>query len=107
MVHPVLGCSGYAQRPEDARVPIKLVIVSGNVLKKTYAHSATQFKNLTHISPKEAAFIMKHPIDAYSIHEASQKALRATWDNLKSSNNFQDDSADAFRHFYWSAVEFP
>lgn len=78
--------------------------LSGNVIAKGYDKSNQGFKNETGKSLREAAFIAKHPIDAIAIYQSAQKALNLTWDNFKSSHNFQDDRADAFRHFVWSAL---
>lgn len=43
-------------------------------------------------------------MDAFYIHQAAETALNATWKNLKSSNHFEDDDTDAFRHFVWSGL---
>ncbi len=78
--------------------------LSGTVINK-HADSGNQgFKNLSGISLSEAAFIVKHPMDAYLIYQAAQQALSATSDNMKSSHHFEDDKADAFRHFVWSGL---
>jgi hypothetical protein len=78
--------------------------LSGNVITDEYDKSNQGFKNKTGKSLAEAAFITKHPMDAFAIYQSAQKALNLTWDNFKSSHNFQDDRADAFRHFVWSAL---
>ncbi len=54
------------------------------------------------MSANEALFILKHPLDAFQIYQAAQKAIEATWNHLKSDHNYEDDNTDAFRHFVWS-----
>lgn len=78
--------------------------LSGNVITDEYDKSNQGFKNKTGKSLAEAAFITKHPMDAFAIYQSAQKALNLTWDNFKSSNDFQDDRSDAFRHYVWSAL---
>lgn len=78
--------------------------LSSNVINP-YKNTANQFiKNQVGISAKEALFILKYPLDAYSIHQAAQKANQLTWSNFSSLNNFEDDKSDAFRHFVWSGL---
>jgi hypothetical protein len=78
--------------------------LSANAIKKTYDDGKQVFKDKTSISPREATFIAKHPIDTFKIYEDAQKALKITRDNMKSSNGFEDDRSDAFRHFVWSCL---
>lgn len=70
-----------------------------------YKDKANQFiKNKTGVTSKEALFILKHPLDALKIYQAAQQALKTTWSHLKSFHNYEDDHADAFRHFFWSGL---
>ncbi len=78
--------------------------LSSNVINP-YKNMANQFiKNQVGCSAKEVLFILKNPLDAYSIHQAANKANQLTWSNFSSSNNFEDDKSDAFRHFIWSGL---
>jgi hypothetical protein len=76
-----------------------------NYVLETYDQELQKYaKDKTGISTSEAKFILKYPIDAYKIYQASRKASDLTWKHQKSSNDFRDDRADAFRHFVWSAL---
>lgn len=78
--------------------------LSGNVIAKSYDDVGRFFKRSSGISLKEAAFISKHPMDAVYIYQAAEIALNSTWNHFKSSNHFEDDHTDAFRHFVWSGL---
>lgn len=101
-----LGANTYFKPSKLIAVPGvgQRLALSSNVIKKTYDLGKQAFKDKTSISPREAAFIAKHPLDALKIYQDAQKALRLTWDNMKSSSGFEDDRADAFRHFVWSGL---
>jgi len=76
--------------------------LSANVIDH-YKDRANQFiKDRTSVSANEALFILKHPLDAFQIYQAAQKAIEATWNHLKSDHNYEDDNTDGFRHFVWS-----
>lgn len=78
--------------------------LSGNVIDHQKNKLNQFFKDQSGISAKEALFVLKHPMDAFKIYEASQKAIQATWNKLKSSHHYEDDNTDAFRHFMWSGL---
>lgn len=78
--------------------------LSNNVIDQYGNKFAQIFKDKLGISAAEALFILKHPVDSYSIYEMSQKALHLTWAHQKSSTGFEDDRADAFRHFIWAGL---
>lgn len=78
--------------------------LSANVVDK-YGNKLGQYtKEKSGVSAAEVLFILKHPIDSLKIYEASQKALLLTWKHQTSLNKFEDDQADAFRHFIWSGL---
>jgi hypothetical protein len=78
--------------------------LSGNVITEFKDSLNRRFKSLTGASLGEAAFVAKHPLDAFTIYQLAQKSLKLTWDNFDSKSNFEDDRADAFRHFVWSSM---
>lgn len=78
--------------------------LSTNMIDR-YGDKGNQFiKNLTGASAKEILFTLKYPLDAFKIYGAAQTAIQKTWDNFESSNDFEGDKADAFRHFVWSSL---
>lgn len=78
--------------------------LSTNVIDR-YNNKVNQFiKDTARISAAEADFISEHPVDAWKIYQAGQKAIHTTWNNLNSSYNYEDDNTDAFRHFVWSGL---
>ena len=119
-----LQASGYQQvhvkiyAPEDAKEgtyfePTKSVALPGqgqrlalsaNVIDHKKSKANQFIKDKTGVSTNEALFILKHPIDAFQIYQAAQKAIETTWSHLKSSHNYEDDNTDAFRHFVWSGL---
>ena len=78
--------------------------LSANVIDHTESRANQFIKDKTGVSTNEALFILKHPIDAFQIYQAAQKAIETTWSQLKSSHNYEDDNTDAFRHFVWSGL---
>lgn len=84
---------------EGQRLALSTIIID------RYKDTANQFiKNATGVPAKEALFILQHPLDAVKIYQAAQQASQATWSNFRSSSNFVDNKADAFRHFVWSGL---
>lgn len=78
--------------------------LSGNVIPDLRDAFNRRFKNVTGASLGEAAFVAKYPLDAFAIYQLAQKSLKLTWENFESKSNFEDDTADAFRHFVWSSM---
>ena len=58
-----------------------------------------QFQNLTE---DEKIYLLKHPFHASSIKESKEKAFAETKKIF--GVNGRNDSSDAFRHCYWSAL---
>lgn len=78
--------------------------LSSSVIDRYKDKMNQSVKNVFGVSTKEALFILKYPLDALKIHQAAQTAIQKTWAHLNSSHNYQDDKADAFRHFVWSGL---
>ncbi|PIT99476.1 MAG: hypothetical protein COT74_10780 [Bdellovibrionales bacterium CG10_big_fil_rev_8_21_14_0_10_45_34] len=76
--------------------------LSASVIDGYKDHFSQYIKTTIGISTKEALFILKHPLDAVKIYQAAQRALQATWNTF--SISFEDNEADAFRHFVWSGI---
>lgn len=54
------------------------------------------------LSPKEAAFVRRYPMEALSAYVQSQKTITTTWKHF--GRNGEDDESDAFRHFIWAGL---
>lgn len=78
--------------------------LSTNVIDETGNELSKYLKKKSGLSVREAAFILKHPLDSLKIYEASKKALDLTWKHQSSNNDFSNDRSDAFRHFIWSGM---
>lgn len=78
--------------------------LSSSVTERYKEKSNQEMKNVTGISAEEALFILKYPLDALKIYQAGQTAIEKTWIHFRSSKDFEDDKADAFRHFLWAGL---
>ncbi|MDZ4660576.1 MAG: hypothetical protein SGJ18_03035 [Pseudomonadota bacterium] len=78
--------------------------LSNHVVNEISQYLQDQFKTTTNITFGEADFVLKHPLDAYSIYLAANKAKTLTWKHFPNSKDFLNDRADAFRHFVWSGL---
>ena len=96
----------YFKPTEQIALPSKgqRLALSGNPIPDLIDDLNRRFKKLTGASLGEAAFVAKHPLDSYTIYQLAQKSLKLTWNNFDSKTNFEDDKADAFRHFTWSSM---
>lgn len=73
-----------------------------NIIKNPYEKFQTNFKRKTTITPAEAAFIIKHPLDAVKISNLADQALFISQNYVGGIG--RNDSVDAMRHFCWSAL---
>lgn len=78
--------------------------LSSNAIESYKDKSNQNIKNVTGISAEEALFILKYPLDGLKIYQSGQTAIEKTWIHFKSSKDFEDDKADAFRHFLWAGL---
>jgi hypothetical protein len=55
-----------------------------------------------HLTDAEKLYVRQHPYNAYCISQAREIATRETIHRF--GHNGHNDSSDAFRHCYWSAL---